>query len=64
MCTMALLHSRVKRIYFVDPLPGLGGLVSAVRLHALPSLNHHFQVYQLLLSVEDDEDDEDDDDQK
>jgi len=45
MCCMALLHSRAKSVFFIQPSHG-GGLVSAVRLHALPAINHRFQVFQ------------------
>jgi len=45
MCCMALLHSRAKSVFFIQPSHG-GGLVSAVRLHALSTINHRFQVFQ------------------
>lgn len=44
-CCMALLHSRAKTIFFIKGCPG-GGLLSEVRLHTLPSINHRFQVFQ------------------
>jgi tRNA-specific adenosine deaminase 3 len=45
MCCMALLHSRAKTVFFAESCPG-GGLISQVRLHTLPSINHRFQVFQ------------------
>lgn len=45
MCCMALLHSRAKNVFFIQPSRA-GGLVSAVRLHTLPAINHRFQVFQ------------------
>ena len=45
MCSMALLHSRAKTVFFVESCPG-GGLISQVRLHTLPSINHRYQVFQ------------------
>ncbi len=51
MCCMAMLHSRVKTVFFIHSCPG-GGLVSEVRLHTLPSINHRFQVFQGLGPVD------------
>lgn len=45
MCCMALLHSRAKYVFFIEKCPG-GGLISEVRLHTLPGINHRFQVFQ------------------
>ena len=45
MCSMAMLHSRVKYVFFNECSPG-GGLVSAVRLHTLSGINHRYQVFQ------------------
>ena len=45
MCCMALLHSRAKSVFFIGESLA-GGLVSTVRLHALPGINHRFQVFQ------------------
>ena len=45
MCCMALLHARAKCVFFVEKC-SYGGLVSAVRLHTLPSINHRYQVFR------------------
>nr|CAG4650447.1 EOG090X0CJ3 [Sida crystallina] len=45
MCCMALLHSRVQCVFFNRRAVG-GGLVSAVRLHCLPGINHRYQVFE------------------
>ena len=45
MCCMALLHSRAKTVFFIEHCSG-GGLVSEVRLHTIPSINHRFQVFK------------------
>jgi len=51
MCSMALVHSRLRRIVFCKPQEDGQGILSrkGVRLHALKSLNHHFVVYQIQL---------------
>jgi len=50
MCSMALLHSRVKRIFFIHPSPQVGGLMSVTKLHCLPRVNHRFKVFQVSVS--------------
>jgi tRNA-specific adenosine deaminase 3 len=44
MCSMALVHSRVGRVWFTHRSP-YGGLGSVASLHENPSLNHHFRVF-------------------
>jgi tRNA(Arg) A34 adenosine deaminase TadA len=46
MCAMALVHSRFSRVYFVHTSAG-GGCGTAHMLHAVPSLNHHFEVFRI-----------------
>lgn len=49
MCAMAMVHSRVRRIFFLlsDPSGGaLGGRGERSRLHAERSLNHHYEVFR------------------
>ena len=51
MCAMALVHSRVRRIFFCVDDPHDGALAGGrFRLHGMKSLNHHFQVFQLPLA--------------
>ena len=47
MCSMALVHSRVSRVFFMEPLPQKGGLYSLCRLQNVRSLNHAFEVFQI-----------------
>jgi tRNA(Arg) A34 adenosine deaminase TadA len=47
--SMALLHSRIKIVVFMQEDPVRGALSSRLRLHGLPQLNHHFSVYQASL---------------
>lgn len=46
MCSMALLHSRIRRVFYIEPRSDRGGLGSIYTLHRHPSLNHHFSVYR------------------
>ncbi|KAL9643944.1 hypothetical protein ABK040_005413 [Willaertia magna] len=48
MCAMALLHSRIRRVYFVYPLERNGGFTCHY-IHEQQKLNHHFNVYQINL---------------
>ncbi|XP_045621537.1 probable inactive tRNA-specific adenosine deaminase-like protein 3 isoform X2 [Procambarus clarkii] len=45
MCAMALLHSRVHRIFYCCPEPHLGALGSITKLHTLPGINHRYEVF-------------------
>lgn len=45
MCSMALVHARAKRIFYTFPNEQCGALSSKVKLQAVPSLNHHFEVF-------------------
>jgi len=42
---MALLHSRVKRVFYRSNHCD-GALGSRYKLHAMKSLNHHFEVFK------------------
>jgi len=46
MCAMALLHSRVRRVFWDVPNDKRGALGSVVRLHSLPNINHRYRVYR------------------
>ncbi|KAI9923084.1 hypothetical protein PsorP6_000291 [Peronosclerospora sorghi] len=50
MCSMALVHSRVRRVIFDRANPSDGVLVSSFKLHTIKSLNHHYRVFQLELT--------------
>uniref|UniRef100_A0A0R3WN83 CMP/dCMP-type deaminase domain-containing protein n=1 Tax=Hydatigena taeniaeformis TaxID=6205 RepID=A0A0R3WN83_HYDTA len=45
MCAMALLHSRVKRVFIARRLPSIGGLCSRWKLPLVKGVNHHFLVF-------------------
>ena len=47
MCAMALLHSRVKRVFYVKKSPGFGALESVSKLHCLPKINHRYTVFHI-----------------
>jgi|LauGreDrversion4_2_1035121.scaffolds.fasta_scaffold142128_2 tRNA(Arg) A34 adenosine deaminase TadA len=49
MCAMALVHSRISRVYFLEPSAD-GGLVSnGVQIGYLKNLNHSFLTFQVAL---------------
>ncbi|KAF9174103.1 adenosine deaminase, tRNA-specific 3 [Mortierella sp. AD010] len=46
MCSMALVHSRVGRVFYTIPMKASGGLGSVHKIHSHPNLNHHFFTYR------------------
>lgn len=52
MCAMALVHQRVKRIFYGFPNPTAGALGSVHRLQGEKSLNHHYAVFKVILPEE------------
>ncbi len=45
MCAMALIHSRISKVYYVfDTINGY--LNTSCKLHCLPSLNHSYEVFK------------------
>ncbi|KAG1650598.1 putative inactive tRNA-specific adenosine deaminase-like protein 3 [Nymphon striatum] len=52
MCSMALLHSRIFRVFYGVSNPAKGGLESLYKLQHLKGLNHHFEVFKGLLEHE------------
>ncbi|KAF2077758.1 hypothetical protein CYY_000945 [Polysphondylium violaceum] len=51
MCSMALVHSRIKRVVYGSSSRD-GGLGSYLKIHTMKSLNHHFEVYKNVLKQE------------
>lgn len=49
MCAMALVHQRIKRIFYAFPNPNAGALGSLHRLQGEKSLNHHYAVFRVFL---------------
>lgn len=45
MEAMALVHSRINRVIFLNVNPSQGALGSVYSLHRIPSLNHRFRVF-------------------
>ncbi|KAL7063528.1 hypothetical protein AAHC03_01829 [Spirometra sp. Aus1] len=45
MCAMALVHSRVRRLFVARRLPGLGGIDSGWAIHRVKNLNHRFLAF-------------------
>uniref|UniRef100_A0A7N0UCA0 CMP/dCMP-type deaminase domain-containing protein n=1 Tax=Kalanchoe fedtschenkoi TaxID=63787 RepID=A0A7N0UCA0_KALFE len=52
MCAMALVHQRVRRIFFVFPNTHAGALGSVHRLQGEESLNHHYAVFRVMVPEE------------
>jgi tRNA-specific adenosine deaminase 3 len=44
MCSMALLHSRVKEVIYLSPMPATGGCGGAACLPRLDNVNHRFGI--------------------
>ena len=52
MCVGAMIHARVAQVVFGAPEPRAGALVSAVRAHETPGLNHRLEVVGGVLEEE------------
>ncbi|XP_029172644.1 probable inactive tRNA-specific adenosine deaminase-like protein 3 [Nylanderia fulva] len=52
MCAMALLHSRVSRIFYGEANRSVGVLGTRAILHTVPGLNHRYQVWSGILERE------------
>ncbi|KAG9136309.1 hypothetical protein Leryth_003885 [Lithospermum erythrorhizon] len=50
MCAMALVHQRIKRIFYAFPNPCDGALGSVHRLQGEKSLNHHYAAFRVILA--------------
>ncbi|GIY07166.1 hypothetical protein CDAR_393372 [Caerostris darwini] len=48
MCCMALVHSRIRRVFYVHK-SSRGALESHCKLHLQESLNHHYEVFRVEL---------------
>lgn len=46
MCSMALLHSRVKEVIYLYPMPLTGGCGGCSCLPTLKGVNHRFAIQQ------------------
>lgn len=46
---MALVHQRIRRIFYAFPNPNAGALGSVHRLQGEKSLNHHYAVFRVFL---------------
>ncbi|KAG1745824.1 cytidine deaminase-like protein [Suillus paluster] len=44
MCSMALLHSRVKEVFYIVPMPQTGGCGGTACLPALKGVNHRYSI--------------------
>ncbi|CAL8095853.1 unnamed protein product [Calicophoron daubneyi] len=45
MCAMALVHSRIHRVFCCARLPEKGGFSNVIRIHTEKKLNHRFSVF-------------------
>ncbi|KAI9200316.1 hypothetical protein LWI28_005849 [Acer negundo] len=52
MCAMALVHQRIRRIFYAFLNPHAGALGSVHRLQGEKSLNHHYAVFRVVLPKE------------
>lgn len=46
MCTMALVHSRVKEVFFLYSMNQTGGCGGQTLVPELPTINHRFNVWR------------------
>ena len=46
MCAMALVHSRIRRVFYGIENPVTGAFGSVFKIHCQQGLNHHFEVFK------------------
>ncbi|XP_048390039.1 probable inactive tRNA-specific adenosine deaminase-like protein 3 [Stegostoma tigrinum] len=51
MCAMALVHSRIRRVFYATPSPD-GALGTKYKIHTKKDLNHHYDVFKGLMEDE------------
>lgn len=51
-CAMALVHSRIRRVFYGCSSPNYGALGSRYKLHTQIGLNHHYEVFSGVLEDE------------
>lgn len=49
MCTMAMVHSRVGRLFFIEPNPKYGGVMSQAHINLSPKINHRFRAFRMII---------------
>ncbi|KAH0785472.1 cytidine deaminase-like protein [Histomonas meleagridis] len=52
MCAMAMVHSRVGRLFYIEDNPDFGGIYSQGQIHCCASLNHRFRAFKLKMNCE------------
>ncbi|XP_057960381.1 tRNA-specific adenosine deaminase TAD3 [Malania oleifera] len=52
MCAMALVHQRIRRVFYAFENPNTGALGSVHRLQGEKSLNHHYAVFRVVVPGE------------
>lgn len=53
MCSMALVHSRVARVFFIHPMVRTGGCGGCTAVTGLNGVNHRYEVYRWNQSTDD-----------
>lgn len=51
MCTMALVHSRVKEVYYIHSMAQTGGCGGRASVAELPTINHRFHSWRFKLGM-------------
>jgi tRNA-specific adenosine deaminase 3 len=47
MCAMALIHSRVGRLFYIEANVEFGGIESQAQVHSNPKLNHRYRAFRV-----------------
>lgn len=47
MCTMAMVHSRVGRLFFIKQNKKFGGVMSQAKINQCPRINHRFRAFKM-----------------
>jgi tRNA-specific adenosine deaminase 3 len=51
MCAMAMVHSRVAKLFYIERNPEFGGIESQAQVHSNPRINHRYRAFRVKMAA-------------